>query len=81
MDFETIRRSAMNTIGYAEAENKNSFIAGVSVGYNKAEKHYKEEIRLLQEQINGYKSANEIYISELKHIAKSLRIIENYNND
>ena len=75
---ERIELEAKGTIGYSEAENKVSFMTGVSVAFSKAEEHYNREIENLKRQVEGYKSSYENATSDLKNLAS---IIKRYSEN
>lgn len=62
-----IELEAKSTIGYSEAENKESFLVGVSVAFSKTEEHYNREIEMLKNQLNGYKLSHENSLTDLKN--------------
>ena len=72
---EKLESQAKQTVGYSEAENKESFMVGVSVAISKAITHYELEIEQLKSQINSYKSIGEIYHDDLKTL---VNIISKY---
>jgi len=64
-----IELEAKSTIGYSEAENKESFLVGVSVAFSKTEEHYEREVENLKKQVEGYKSSYENATADLKTLA------------
>jgi hypothetical protein len=75
---ERIELEAKSTIGYSEAENKESFLVGVSVAFSKAEEHYEREIENLKRQVQGYKSSYENATNDLKTLAS---IVNRYSEN
>ena len=75
---ERIELEAKGTIGYSEAENKESFLVGVSVAFSKTEEHYEREIENLKKQIVGYKSMYENANNDLKTLAS---IVNRYSEN
>jgi hypothetical protein len=76
--IERIELEAKGTIGYSEAENKESFMVGVSVAFSKAEEHYKREIENLKGQAQRYKSFYENATNDLKTLAS---IVNRYSEN
>lgn len=75
---ERIELEAKLTIGYLEAENKESFLVGVSVAFYKTEEHYEREIENIKKQIVGYKSMYENANNDLKTLSS---IINRYSEN
>lgn len=75
---ERIELEAKGTIGYSEAQNKESFMVGVSVAFSKAEQHYEREIEKLKRQIERYMSSYENATGDLKTLAS---IINRYSDN
>jgi hypothetical protein len=75
---EHIELEAKSTIGYSEAENKQSFMVGVSVTFSKTSEHYEREIKKLNNQIENYKFYNGQLTSDLKTLAS---IINRYSDN
>lgn len=73
-----IKNIVKDTVGYAEAENKESFNVGASVAFSKAEDYYEKIIKDLVMQRDGYKSAAEQYRSDLTNLST---IIKRYTTD
>lgn len=73
-----IEAEAKSTIGYSEAENKESFMTGVGVAISKLEQHYEQEIKNLKNQAFSYKNAYENTRGDLKTLAS---IIKKYTED
>jgi hypothetical protein len=71
-----IEAEAKSTIGYSEAENKESFMTGVGVAISKLEQHYEQEIKNLKNQAFSYKNA--YFSGDLKTLAS---IIKKYTED
>jgi hypothetical protein len=70
MDYrELVELEAQNTIGYAEAVNKESFMTGVSVAISKLEIKYKRQIEELEQQLKYTKINSETYEKDLKTLA------------
>ena len=81
MDYrKVIESKAKDTIGYNEAENKKSFMTGVSVAISKMEDEYNEKIKNLELQLKYAKENGETYKKDLKTLAS---IVDRYseNND
>lgn len=66
---EIIERSAKQTVGYSEAENKESFMVGVSVAISLTQELYLREIKDLETQLEGFRSANETYLKDLNTLS------------
>ena len=75
---QRIELEAKSTIGYSEAENKESFMVGVSVAFSKSEEYYEREIENLKRQVGGYKSSYETATSDLKTLAS---IVNRYSDN
>jgi hypothetical protein len=75
---QRIELEAKGTIGYSEAENKESFLVGVSVAFSKTEEHYEREIENLKKQIVGYKSMYENVNNDLKTLASIVNRYSDY---
>jgi hypothetical protein len=75
---QRIELEAKSTIGYSEAENKESFLVGVSVAFSKTEEHYEREIENLKKQIVGYKSMYENANNDLKTLASIVNRYSDY---
>jgi len=73
-----IELESKETIGYLEAENKESFMVGVSVAFSKAKEHYDKEIETLKRQVEGYRSSYENTKNDLKTLAS---IINHYQEN
>jgi len=73
-----IELEAKSTIGYSEAENKESFLVGVCVALSLVEGHYGKEIVKLQNQVNGYRVSSESYLADLKTLSS---IVSHYSDD
>lgn len=69
---------SQKTAGYSEAQDKKSFMVGVSVALSKAETHYEEEIKLLKMQVDYYKSHCDIYAKDLSTLTS---IISRYTEE
>jgi hypothetical protein len=52
---EKIKSQAKYTIGYLEAADKHSFMAGVSVALSKAEEHYEKELESTKRELEMYR--------------------------
>lgn len=66
MNYEEVNNEAKNTVGYKEAENKESFMVGVSVGFRKAEDKYDKKIIELAALAEHYKCAYENTYTDIK---------------
>lgn len=75
---ERIELEAKGTIGYSEAQNKESFMVGASVAFLKTEEHYEREIENLKKQVEGYKSSCENATNDLKTLAS---IVNRYSEN
>jgi len=78
MTNEEIKNKAKDTLGYAEATDKVSFMDGVGVGNYIAEKSYKEEIENLKRQLKAYKESYEETKKEIETVSS---IINKYLPD
>lgn len=75
---ELITLESKETIGYSEAQNKESFLVGVSVAFSKTKEHFEKEIESLKRQILHYKTQYAIATSDLKTLAS---IITRYSQE
>lgn len=75
---EQVELQAKQTIGYAEAKNKESFLVGVTVSFFKTSAFYEKEIESLRKQLEIYKSTSNTYLNDLKTITS---IIKHYSGD
>ncbi len=75
---QIIELEAKDTIGYYEAENKESFMVGVSVAFGKIKIRHDNEMAALKTQLGGYKSLYEDAIADLKTLAS---IINRYSDN
>jgi archaellum component FlaC len=78
---EKIESEVKNTIGYSEAENKESFMVGVSVALSKTEDHYKKEIERLTKLFQDYKLNYESVSSDFKTLTSIIHKYSDSNND
>jgi len=67
-----IRESVKDTVGYAEASNKESFMIGSSVAFKKSEVFYEGAIKSLTAQLNQYKSAYETVLADINLITSTI---------
>ncbi len=74
----SIENLAKNTVGYAEAENKESFMTGVNIGVWKAELIFTKQIESLIRQLESYKNC---YEAVTKDITTLVSIIEKYKSN
>jgi len=74
--WETIENQACNTVGYSEAENKESFRVGACVGFGKAKDAYQSTIDELTRQLEYFKAQATTYETDLRTIT---RIINRYD--
>lgn len=51
LDRKSIELECANTIGFSEAENKDSFMVGVSVCFSKTYEKYQTQIERLKEDL------------------------------
>jgi archaellum component FlaC len=75
---QRIELEAKDTVGYSEAENKESFMVGLSVAFSKTEEHYEKEMENLKRQVQGYKSSYENATNDLKTLAS---IVNRYSEN
>lgn len=73
-----IESECKNTVGFAEAENKESFMIGVSVAIRKARDHYEKEIQSLKCNLDSYKKMYENANTDIKTLSK---IITKYSEN
>ena len=73
----TIEAQAKDTIGHEEAENKISFLVGVSVATSKAWEYFEEQIKDLEIERNTYRTMHQEVKSD---IVKLCSIIERYSD-
>ncbi len=67
-----------DTIGYSEAENKNSFMVGVSVAFSKTEEIFKLEIETLKRNYEYFKSAYENVLADMKVLTSTMDKYRDY---
>ena len=67
-----IKDSVKDTVGYAEATNKVSFLVGSSVAFGKAEVFFNDEIESLTEQVERYKKGYEEIRKDVKTLTNIL---------
>lgn len=72
-----IEAAVKNTVGYAESENKESFMTGANVALSKAEELYGEEIKQLKLLLELYKAMSVEATEDMKTLAS---IINKYSN-
>ena len=75
---ELIERVVKDTVGYSEAENKKSFMIGVSVAISKYEEVLGEQIETLSRNVEFYKKA---YESVTKDITTIVKIFNQYETN
>lgn len=75
---EKIELEVKNTIGYKEAENKESFMVGVQVALSLAEKYNKNEIEKLERQSKMFLSYYETTLRDLKTVSN---IVNRYSDN
>lgn len=75
---ELIILEAKDTLGYAEAVDKESFLTGVGVALSKTTEYYDKRIEILNIQIESYKQLYENTVMDLTSLAS---IIKKYSND
>lgn len=66
---QQIESQAIDTVGYHEAENKESFMVGVNIGVQRTEEYYKNKIELLKGQLAAYKSSYKDVNNDIKTLA------------
>jgi hypothetical protein len=80
--MENIKRNitsqVLDTIGYAEAENKENFMVGHSVTFIKTSEYYERIINEQKNNIECYKRISEEYKADLKMLSS---IINRYSED
>jgi hypothetical protein len=64
-----IESECKSTIGFKEAENKESFMVGVNVAISKTTEHYEKEIDKLKMLIKSLKSSSEYYRNDLETLS------------
>lgn len=77
MNTENFEKNVLNTVGYNEAENKKSFLAGAHVGYRKAKDEYEKEIKSLRLIAS---QREEMHDQVLKDIKTLVSIISKYSD-
>lgn len=70
-----IKDSVKSTVGYAESEDKESFIIGTQVAFKRAEEFYTPIIKELTENAANWKSAWDTVDKDIRTLAE---IIKNY---
>lgn len=81
MEKETkdlLERMVMSTVGYSEAENKESFMIGASVGIRKTEDVLGKQIETLSRNVEFYKTA---YENVSKDITTIVNIFKQYESN
>ncbi len=66
------------TVGYSEAENKTSFMVGVSVAFSKTEEIFKKELEAATNSAEYYKSAYENTLTDMKTFVKIMDKYRDY---
>lgn len=75
---EKIEKEVKETVGYKEAENKDSFMTGVSVTFTRASEIYEKDIEKLKGILENYKSS---FISRDKDLRTISNILNKYSDD
>lgn len=70
---EHVKQSAFNTLGYKEAENKESFTVGASVAFQLAQNHYQEEIRVLKQRLQYMGDERDSVRADITHLSKIVK--------
>jgi hypothetical protein len=79
MDYRTqVELEVKETVGYSEADDKKSFMTGVSVAISKLEIKYKRQIEGLEQQLKYSKINSETYEKDLKTLAS---IVNRYSEN
>jgi hypothetical protein len=79
MDYRNqVELEAKDTMGYIEADDKKSFMTGVSVAISKLEIKYKHQIEQLEQQLKYSKINSETYEKDLKTLSS---IINRYSDN
>ncbi len=73
---ERLEAEIKNTVGYLEAQNKRSFEVGVQVAISKVADYYKQQILLLEQQLEYFKAQSITFENDLRTMS---RIIHQYN--
>lgn len=76
--YERIQLEAKDTVGYKEAENKDSFMIGVSVGSSKSEKYYEGQIKQLSATCENYKRIVDEIQKDITTLACLIRKYSHY---
>lgn len=69
---ENIKGLVKATIGYAECQNKESFIIGTQVAFRKSEEYFSTYSDMLERQLAHFKSAYESVSADMKLIVNTL---------
>lgn len=67
-----IKDSVLNTVGYSEALNKNSFVVGAQVAFDKAEDYYTPLLDSLTKRIAKLYAEKDEAIKELTTVSNIL---------
>lgn len=70
METEEIGRRSKSTVGYSEAENKESFLTGVNVGATLSKKFYEAHVKELNRLLEANKKNYENAINDLHTICR-----------
>lgn len=68
-----IERRVKTTVGHAEAENKESFMVGVSVAISQAEEIYGKQLTDLKQRADMYESLYNNVNHDLKTLCKIIQ--------
>lgn len=66
---EIIKQSVKNTVGYAEATNKDSFMVGAQVAFKLSEEYYNKEMKQLIIHSNFNENRRKSAEGDLKNLA------------
>jgi hypothetical protein len=73
-----IQEECKQTIGYSEAENKESFMVGVGVAILKTQEHYHKHILNLEKERDFYMNSADTYKKDLTILSS---IINRYSDN
>jgi len=68
-----VENSVINTVGYAEAKDKESFMIGVSVALSYAEDIYEKRIKNLEGVVSSWKATAEIVTEDMGKLVGVIR--------
>ena len=73
-----IKEAVKGTVGYSEAENKHSFMAGCMVAFRKSEDYFESQIKTLTNQLEMQKRLSETVTKDIKTL---VGIISKYQDN